>query len=175
MKIYFLLSLFGQTLIIHRTIPTLGIRIAITIGIQESDIVQITAATIPTRMKAIPKSIYLRNFSMINLRIQIVSPNMNMSILFIEIATKKDTPYRVSFSIRCGNYLSFQGNETQVLSAQESLTSVFGMRTGGSSPLSSPQWLYKPLIAVYIHGSVRSVYPPLRTFFFSICLFSQAN
>ena len=32
----------------------------------------------------------------------------------------------------------------KVLSAQESLTSVFGMRTGGSSPLSSPQWLYNP-------------------------------
>ena len=34
--------------------------------------------------------------------------------------------------------------DPKVLSAQESLTSVFGMRTGGSSPLSSPQWLYNP-------------------------------
>ena len=34
--------------------------------------------------------------------------------------------------------------DPKVLSALESLTSVFGMRTGGSSPLSSPQWLYNP-------------------------------
>ena len=40
--------------------------------------------------------------------------------------------------------------DPKVLSALESLTSVFGMRTGGSSPLSSPQWLYNPLFAGYI-------------------------
>ena len=40
--------------------------------------------------------------------------------------------------------------DPKVLSALKSLTSVFGMRTGGSSPLSSPQWLYNPLFAGYI-------------------------
>ena len=39
--------------------------------------------------------------------------------------------------------------DPKVLSALESLTSVFGMRTGGSSPLSSPQWLYIRLRGVY--------------------------
>ena len=43
--------------------------------------------------------------------------------------------------------------DPKVLSAQESLTSVFGMRTGGSSPLSSPQWLYNPRYArLYIQS-----------------------
>ena len=40
----------------------------------------------------------------------------------------------------------------KVLSAQESLTSVFGMRTGGSSPLSSPQWLYIPRLPRIIYS-----------------------
>ena len=43
---------------------------------------------------------------------------------------------------------------SQVLSAQLSLTSVFGMRTGGSSTLSSPQWLYNELsLIVYFFKS----------------------
>ena len=37
-----------------------------------------------------------------------------------------------------GAYLSFQGAAPQVLSAQVSLTAVFGMGTGGTSPLSTP-------------------------------------
>ena len=40
----------------------------------------------------------------------------------------------------CSNYLSSRVVSNKVLSAQVSLTSVFGMSTGGSSPLSSPQW-----------------------------------
>ena len=44
--------------------------------------------------------------------------------------------------MECGDSLSSQAVASQVLSAQLSLTSVFGMRTGGSSTLSSPQWLY---------------------------------
>ena len=48
--------------------------------------------------------------------------------------------------------------DPKVLSAQESLTSVFGMRTGGSSPLSSPQWLYNPL-SRDIYCMISSPYP----------------
>ena len=44
--------------------------------------------------------------------------------------------------MECGNNLSSRTVARQVLSAQMSLTSVFGMSTGGSSSLSSPQWLY---------------------------------
>ena len=56
----------------------------------------------------------------------------------------------MSFLLETGIYISSQAVSSQVLSAQLSLTSVFGMRTGGSSLLSSPQWLYKLLSAVYI-------------------------
>ena len=44
--------------------------------------------------------------------------------------------------MECGNNLSSRTVARQVLSAQLGLTSVFGMRTGGSLALSSPQWLY---------------------------------
>ena len=40
----------------------------------------------------------------------------------------------------CSNNLSSRTVASQVLSALVSLTSVFGMRTGGTSPLTSPQW-----------------------------------
>ena len=44
----------------------------------------------------------------------------------------------------CSNYLSSRAVASKVFSAQVSLTSVFGMRTGGTSPLTSPQWyIYK--------------------------------
>ena len=46
----------------------------------------------------------------------------------------------LSFCLGCSNYLSSRVVSNKVLSAQVSLTSVFGMRTGGTSPLSSPQW-----------------------------------
>lgn len=39
-----------------------------------------------------------------------------------------------------GSYLSSRAVARKVLSAQVSLTSVFGMRTGGSSPPSPPLW-----------------------------------
>ncbi len=60
----------------------------------------------------------------------------------------------------CGNYLTFRGREPQVLSAQESLTSVFGMRTGGSSPLSSPQWLYIRSSRVIYLSAHAGFFPP---------------
>ena len=45
-------------------------------------------------------------------------------------------------NMKCGGDLSSRAVAHKVLSAQESLTSVFGMRTGGSSPPQPPQWLY---------------------------------
>ena len=59
--------------------------------------------------------------------------------------------YITSFLFECGDNLSSRTVASQVLSARLSLTSVFGMRTGGSSTLSSPQWLYKPLMSRYIY------------------------
>ena len=52
-------------------------------------------------------------------------------------------------NMKCGNSLSSRAVSSQVLSAQLSLTSVFGMETGGSSTLSSPQWLYNCFRRVY--------------------------
>ena len=56
--------------------------------------------------------------------------------------------------------------DPKVLSAQESLTSVFGMRTGGSSPLSSPQWLYNPRARarLYIQIMISSPYPKKKSY-----------
>ena len=49
-----------------------------------------------------------------------------------------------AFFFGCSNNLSSRTVASQVLSALVSLTSVFGMRTGGTSPLTSPQWyIYK--------------------------------
>ena len=45
---------------------------------------------------------------------------------------KEDTQMSVFFS--CWRYLSFRAVSSQVLSAEASLTSVFGMGTGGPSP-----------------------------------------
>ena len=66
---------------------------------------------------------------------------------------------RMSFN-GCGNYLTSRRGEPQVLSAQESLTSVFGMRTGGSSPLSSPQWLYIRFSRVIYLSAHAGFFPP---------------
>ena len=41
-----------------------------------------------------------------------------------------------------GEYLSFRAVTSQVLSARVSLTSVFGMGTGGPSPLTTPTTIY---------------------------------
>ena len=50
--------------------------------------------------------------------------------------TKRGELSRVRLDV--GVYLSFRAVASQVLSAQVSLTSVFGMGTGGPSPLSTP-------------------------------------
>ena len=57
-------------------------------------------------------------------------------------ATKKPLNSEWFFCLETGIDLSSRAVSSQVLLAQSSLTSVFGMRTGGSSTLSSPQWLY---------------------------------
>ena len=46
-------------------------------------------------------------------------------------------------SIKCWHYLSSRAVTRQVLSAQMSLTSVFGMGTGGPSPQSTPTVCYQ--------------------------------
>ena len=55
---------------------------------------------------------------------------------------EKKTPYR-SKRFQCWRYLSSRAVTRQVLSAQMSLTSVFGMGTGGPSPQSTPtKWIH---------------------------------
>ena len=49
---------------------------------------------------------------------------------------------RQPFFLKSGDDLSSQSVSRQVLSARESLTSVFGMGTGGSFLPLSPLWLY---------------------------------
>ena len=56
------------------------------------------------------------------------------------------------------------GVEAQVLSAWESLTSVFGMGTGGSSLLSSPPWYIKPLPRRNIMAVTDQCFPPYLGF-----------
>ena len=60
-------------------------------------------------------------------------------------------------NMKCGNYLSSRVVSDRVLSAQLSLTSVFGMRTGGTSTLSSPQWLYNCLSTDNILNIIRRI------------------
>ena len=45
-----------------------------------------------------------------------------------------------SFLMKCGNYLLSRLVAKQVPSAPRGLTSVFGMGTGGSLAIWSPQW-----------------------------------
>ena len=61
---------------------------------------------------------------------------------------KKDDYFRNRLT-GSGSVLASRAVASQVLSALKSLTSVFGMRTGGTSPLTSPQW-YISAFAGYI-------------------------
>ena len=57
--------------------------------------------------------------------------------------------------MECGDDLSYRTVARQVLSARQSLTSVFGMSTGGSSALLPPQWLYNPYsYGIYTNFSI---------------------
>ena len=58
------------------------------------------------------------------------------------------------------------GVEAQVLSAWESLTSVFGMGTGGSSLLSSPPWYIRSLPGRNIMAVTDQCFPPYLGYFF---------
>ena len=63
-----------------------------------------------------------------------------------------------------GNNLSSRSVARRVLSAQLSLTSVFGMRTGGTSALSSPQWIYKPQRKGYEIYTIKKIDNRIETF-----------
>ena len=65
------------------------------------------------------------------------------------------------------------GVEAQVLSAWESLTSVFGMGTGGSSLLSSPPWYIRSLPGRNIMAVTDQCFPPYLGYFL-FCGFSSA-
>lgn len=62
------------------------------------------------------------------------------------VKEKRTEIFRFFFT-GCGSYLFSRAVTRKVSSAQVSLTSVFGMRTGGSSPPLPPQW--------YIHRVLR--------------------
>ena len=73
--------------------------------------------------------------------------------------SKPDKPSK----LKSGDDLSSRSVSRQVLSARESLTSVFGMGTGGSFLPLSPLWLYtKPFRAPYIQ--IVRVSPPVSYF-----------
>ena len=60
--------------------------------------------------------------------------------LFLFLRTKKALAFQQELRLT-GSFLSSQGVSTQVLSASECLTTVFGMGTGGSIQVSSPDLL----------------------------------
>ena len=61
---------------------------------------------------------------------------------------KKRAQSMSSFKIKTGNDLLSQAASRQVSSALESLTSVFGMGTGVSSPLLSPDLSLAPRVVI---------------------------
>ena len=70
---------------------------------------------------------------------------------------KKSTHLLMSaFFFGCSNNLFSRTVASQVFSALVSLTSVFGMRTGGTSPLTSPQW-YINRVSLRIYSSFRYI------------------
>ena len=74
---------------------------------------------------------------------------------------KKNCSFEQFSFFGCSNNLSSRTVASQVLSALVSLTSVFGMRTGGTSPLTSPQW-YISDFSVNIDFRVYLVYTLFR-------------
>ena len=58
----------------------------------------------------------------------------------------------------CSNNLFSRTVASQVFSAQVSLTTVFEMRTGGTSPLTSPQWYISAFAGYIFFKGVYSVY-----------------
>ena len=80
----------------------------------------------------------------------------------VVIQEKKNYFFSSSFN-GCSNNLSSRAVSSKVFSALVSLTSVFGMRTGGTSPLTSPQW-YISDFSVYIVFLVYIKYTLFLTF-----------
>ena len=87
----------------------------------------------------------------------------------------------------CSNNLSSRTVASQVFSALVSLTTVFGMRTGGTSPLTSPQWyiyeyslehiVFSGIYIIYLFSSVvnfftRQIYNCIDLFFDLLVLLS---
>ena len=64
-------------------------------------------------------------------------PSIVRMILSLNWNEKRDQRMLVSF-LCVGKYLSYRAVASQVLSARQSLTSVFGMGTGGPSALNLP-------------------------------------
>ena len=67
-------------------------------------------------------------------------------------------------AMKTGNFLSSQSVSRQVLSASECLTTVFGMGTGGTTQLSSPD------IHLSIYATLKTIQKKFlcRTFYFSL-------
>ena len=77
----------------------------------------------------------------------------------IILCKKRTTLLSSSFFFGCSNNLSSRTVASQVFSAQVSLTSVFGMRTGGTSPLTSPQWyIYKVALEHIVFSCISSIH-----------------
>ena len=120
-------------------------------------------ARIVSRLLLLPKisSIFREPF----FNLPDLEPREKLFIIYI----KKERSFERSFLMECGNNLSSRPVAGQVLSARLSLTSVFGMRTGGSSTLSSPQWLYQlPFDSEYTYLSILKIDNCIESVNFSI-------
>ena len=80
-----------------------------------------------------------------------------------QLLTKSQKRPYIMYGQNVGIYLSFRAASRRVFSAQASLTSVFGMGTGGPSPQSTPTIVLTPRI--YNHGKSPFSYV------YSLCLF----
>ena len=72
--------------------------------------------------------------------------------VFMLSSNKKESRFNYSLFIGTGDVLLSQVVSNQVPSALVGLTSVFGMRTGGSLPPLSPEWL-----SVFAHSQLHSI------------------
>ena len=79
----------------------------------------------------------------------------------IVTCTKKDRHSHEYRSLESGNFLSSRAVSSQVLSAFGVLTSVFGMGTGGTLQLSSPEIVFCFYLRIFKTAQVRSS-PPAR-------------
>ena len=68
-------------------------------------------------------------------------------ILFFAPKRKQKSPkiFISELSVQVGDYLFSRAVSSELSSAQVSLTSVFGMGTGGTSPSSTPTDLTEPV------------------------------